>query len=124
MENLTISSSPCTPEVAFLLNGKLLIEGRSLPEDVDTFFDPLEKWLSQLTTESVDFDIKLEYFNTASSKKIRNLLKTIDSNVNIKKINITWHYEKGDEDSLESGQIFEELMQRSTFRYLEFAEAA
>ena len=100
------------------------MEGRSLPENVEIFYAPLEKWISELETDEVQFDVNLEYFNSASSKKILELLKILDANTRVKSILIVWHYEEGDDDCLESGQIFEELLVRSAFRFVEYAEAA
>ena len=69
-------------------------------------------------------DINLEYFNSSSSKKILDLLKVLDANAKVRTIEIIWHYEEGDDDCLESGQIFEELLMRSSFKYMQYAEAA
>ncbi len=122
MENLTIPGTTCTPSVIFNIDGKLCMEGRSLPEDVNVFYNPLLKWIAELKTETVVFDISLEYFNSASSKRILDMLKTLDDNKQVLETTVIWHYEEGDEDNMESGQIFEELMQRTTFRFAEFAE--
>lgn len=124
MKDLSIIGTNATPEVVFATDGKLLIKGRSLPENVELFYGPLEKWMSELEVETVLFDINLEYFNSASSKKILNLLKVLDANMKVGIIEIVWHYEEGDDDCLESGQIFEEMLIRSSFKYVEYAEAA
>ena len=124
MESLSIIGSNSTPEVNFNTDGKLSLAGRSLPEDVELFYAPLEKWMMTLDAEEVLFDINLEYFNSSSSKKILDLLKVLDANMKVETIEITWHYEEGDDDCLESGQIFEELLMRSSFKYIEYAEAA
>ncbi len=124
MEDLSIVGTSATPEVVFGIDGKLSIIGRSLPENVDLFYGPLEKWMSELKVDTVLFDINLEYFNSASSKKILHLLKVLDANIKVGKVEIVWHYEEGDDDCLESGQIFEELLIRSSFKYIEYAEAA
>ena len=124
MESLSIIGSNSTPEVIFNTDGRLSLGGRSLPEDVELFFSPLEKWMMTLDAEKVLFDINLEYFNSSSSKKILDLLKVLDANMKVKMIEIVWHYEEGDDDCLESGQIFEDLLMRSSFKYIEYAEAA
>lgn len=124
MESLTILGTNSTPSVSFNPDGRLLMEGRSLPENVEIFYAPLGKWISKLKADEVQFDVNLEYFNSASSKKILELLKILDANTNVKKILIIWHYEEGDDDCLESGQIFEELLIRSIFKFVEYAEAA
>ncbi len=124
MESLSITGTSSTPEVNFNTDGKLSIAGRSLPEDVELYYAPLEKWMMALEADEVLFDINLEYFNSSSSKKILDLLKILDANTKVKTIEVVWHYEEGDDDCLESGQIFEELLMRSAFKYVEYAEAA
>jgi len=102
----------------------LLIEGRSLPENVTEFYTPLIQWAAMLKVEVVRLDVNLEYQNSASSKKLLEMFKVLDANNNIKNLIINWHYEADDEDALESGQIFEELLRRAEFRYHEYSEAA
>jgi hypothetical protein len=124
MKSLSIIGTNATPYVDFNIDGKLSIAGRSLPENVELFFGPLEKWMAELEAGTVLFDINLEYFNSASSKKILDLLRVLDTNMKVEKIEIVWHYEEGDDDCLESGQIFEEMLPRSSFKFVEYAEAA
>ena len=124
MNAILIEATHSTPAINFSENGRLLVEGRSLPEDVNKFYKPLIEWIIKLTTESVKLDINLEYFNSASAKKILELMKSLDANSKIKNLIINWHYEEGDDDALETGQVFEELLIRAQFRYHEYAEAA
>jgi hypothetical protein len=124
MENLVIEETSSTPSVNFSLDGKLLIEGRSLPENVNQFYIPLEKWITKLNAKKVIFDINLEYFNSATAMKIYDMLKLLDNNDNIKNIIVNWHYEEGDDDNFEAGQVFEELLSRGEFNYIECSEAA
>jgi hypothetical protein len=124
MNNLIIESTSNTPAVYFKENGRLLMEGRSLPENVMKFFTPLIEWAGNLTAQVVKLDIRLEYISSASSKKLLDLLTVIDANNHINTFNVDWHYEIDDEDSLENGQIFEELLRKARFRYHEYSEAA
>jgi hypothetical protein len=48
----------------------------------------------------------------------------MDANGKIKSFIINWHYEAGDDDTLETGQIFEEILIRAQFQYHEYAEVA
>jgi len=91
---------------------------------VDSFYNPLIEWLRQLNTAAVLFTLRFDYFNSASSKKIMELLKIIDANNNIKVFNVFWHFETDDEDILEMGQIFEERLRKARFFYKEYAEAS
>ncbi len=122
MNNLIVESTINTPTVKFGTDGRLLMEGRSLPENVTKFYQPLVEWAAMLTAEVVKMDINLEYINSASAKKILELLKVLDANNNIKEFIVIWHYEKDDEDVLENGQIFEELLRKAVFRYQEYEE--
>jgi hypothetical protein len=122
MEQLAIESSTHTPRVDFSPNGKLKMEGRSFPEDATKFYDPLVAFVTELQAESVSFDINMDYFNTASSRKMMDMFKHLDANSKIGNIIINWHYEEGDEDSIEIAEIFEEALLRCKFRYFEYAE--
>jgi hypothetical protein len=124
MKNLNFEPTTSTPAVRFTTDGRLLIEGRSLPENVTRFYDPLIIWVKELEAEVVKMDLNLEYLNSASSKKVLEILRSIDRNSNIKAFIVNWHYEADDEDALESGQIFEDLLDKAEFRYHEYSEAA
>jgi uncharacterized Fe-S radical SAM superfamily protein PflX len=124
MKAIVIEATYSTPAVNFSEDGRMLIEGRSLPENVDKFYKPLIEWIINLSVEAVKLDINLEYFNSASAKKLLDLLKSLDANSKIRSLVINWHYEEGDDSVLETGQIFEELLRRAQFRYQEYAEAA
>lgn len=122
MENLTITATSQTPEISFHTNGHLKIEGRSFPEDAASFYDPLIEFIQELKVDSVNLDINLEYINTASSKKLLHLLQELDDQENIKSIVVNWHYEEGDEDSVETAEIFEDSVDRIRFTYNEIAD--
>jgi hypothetical protein len=123
MKNLIIEPTSSTPAIQFKTDGRMLIEGRSLPENVMNFYSPLIDWASNLTAEAVLLDINLEYLNSASTKKMLEFLKVLDANNHIKTFIVNWHYESDDEDTLENGQIFEELLRKAQFRYMEYSEA-
>jgi hypothetical protein len=124
MTNLNFEPTTSTPAVRFTADGRLLIEGRSLPENVSRFYDPLIQWVKELEAEVVRLDLNLEYLNSASSKKLLEMLRAIDRNDCVETFIINWHYEADDEDALESGQIFEDLLDKAEFRYHEYSEAA
>jgi len=123
MKEIIIEKTASTPAIEFYDDGRMLIEGRSLPEDVGKFYKPLLEWVTALKAETVKVNINLEYLNSASAKKLLEMLKSLDANNNIKNFIINWHYEEGDDDTLETGQIFEELLRKAQFRYLELSEA-
>ncbi|MBA7684046.1 hypothetical protein ES703_92435 [subsurface metagenome] len=123
MENIVLEASSHTPMVVFNHSGRLKMEGRSFPENVSKFYDPLISFVTEISSNCVVLDINLEYFNTASSKKLMDLFKHLDANNNVQNILIKWHYEEGDDDSVETAEIFEESLFRTEFRYLEIEDA-
>lgn len=122
MENLFIEGSDTMPSVEFNTSGLLRIEGRALPENAHDFFSPLIMWVKAFASDEVKLEINLEYFNTAVSKQLYDFLKAIEENQNLKKVNLKWFYEDGDDEILESGEIYEELLPRISFDYHKYAE--
>jgi hypothetical protein len=121
MKDLIIKETEKTPSVALSANGVLKIEGRSIPEDAASFFKPLLDWTREFTASEIRVDIKLEYFNTSSSKFILEMLRLLENNPNNNNILVNWFYEEGDLDVLESGQYFESII-GIPFKYIEYEE--
>ena len=119
MNSLVIQKTDSTPEISFLQKGELKITGRSLPEDVHKFYDPLIDWIKQLNVEKVKVDLKLEYLNTSSTKKILNLLIALDENENVSEININWYYEFDDLEMEDLGSVYEDELNRARFHFIE-----
>ena len=124
MKNLIIAPTSSTPAINFRKEGRLLIEGRSLPEDTAKFFSPLIDFARHITATEVKVVVKLEYLNSSSTKKLLELLNVLDVNRQINSLSVEWFFEEEDEDILENGQIFEELLRKAMFRYHEIKIAA
>jgi hypothetical protein len=122
MENLYIEGSDTLPSVQLNTSGLLKIFGRALPENAFNFFSPIISWVKEFSAEIITIEINLEYYNTAVSKQLYDFLHVIDSNPNNKKINLKWYYEEGDDEILESGEIYEELLPRINFNYQQYQE--
>ncbi|HPM03288.1 MAG TPA: DUF1987 domain-containing protein [Candidatus Cloacimonadota bacterium] len=109
MENLQLESTDDTPAVILSKGEEIFkISGRSLPEDVVTFFEPIMAWIKEYSLNpnpSTDFVFKLDYFNTASSKLILDLLNALK---NIKGCRIIWYTYEDDEEVLDAGKEFSE----------------
>jgi hypothetical protein len=122
MENIFIEPTSHMPLVDFKIDGQLKLEGRSIPEDANKIFNPLIEFVDQLDVLNAKLDVNLTYFNTATSKKLLELLKHLDANNKIMTVLVTWLYEEGDDDSVETAEIYEECLRRTDFRYKEYAE--
>jgi hypothetical protein len=119
MNSLIIQKTDSTPEISFLQKGEIKITGRSLPEDVHKFYDPLIEWVKNLVAENVKVVLKLEYLNTSSTKKLLNLLVALDGNLNIKNIDVSWYYEFDDIDMEDLGGIYAEELKRIKIQLIE-----
>jgi len=119
MDSLVIEKTDSTPEISFLNTGELSVTGRSLPEDVHKFYDPLIDWVKQLDAEKVKLDLKLEYLNTSSTKKVLNLLLALDDNRMVKDIDVNWYFEFDDLEMEDLGGIYEDELKRIKFNYVE-----
>jgi hypothetical protein len=117
MHPIVIEATPSTPLAVFEPDGNLCLKGRSLIIDVVTFYQPLIEWADQIRVRSVNFTVDFDYFNTASCKKLMELLKTIDDNNHVKNFTVNWLFESDDEDILEKGLIFEERLMKARFMY-------
>ena len=118
MQVIKIDGTDDTPQVILDANPEnpiMEISGRSLPEDVVAFFDPILEWLDEYAEDPLEqtvLNIKLEYFNTASSKLILDiLLKLEDMADDGKDVLVRWHFPDDDEDMEEAGEEYEDIVE-------------
>jgi hypothetical protein len=121
MNPIDLKQTNTTPAIVFS-EDKLTISGRSIPLSEAKFYDPFIEWAKDLKLAHLSVDINLEYMNSSSSKKLLQLMKTLDGNPAIQNLVITWYFESGDEELKEQGRIFENLMKHATFRYVKYGE--
>lgn len=114
MESLYIEGSQHTPEVIFGEDGILLLRGRSIPENSLAFFQTLYTWIDeygQNPQSDTEIGFQLDYFNTSSSKCILDLLKRLERiHNNGSKVFVKWYYDEDDDDMLESGEDYQDLI--------------
>ena len=135
MENLIIPETDFTPRVNFIIDsGYLELSGISRPEDVADFYEEPLLWLGELENsilgksefkyqlDELNFDIRLSYFNSSSSKYLIMMLKhiknLIDNGIRVK---IDWYYEKGDDKMQEDGEDLADAVDLE-FNYIEFED--
>ena len=115
MDSYYLGATHKTPELNFdFSSGVFEISGRSIPENSIEFYRPLLKCLDEYIKdpkERTHLKIILEYFNTSSSKCLVEIFRRMEKLYkNGQHLKIDWYYEKEDEDILESGQDFKEIM--------------
>ncbi len=126
MEPLNIKETPRTPMIRYNPEkNKIEIRGKSIPEDPRDFFNPVLKWFEDFTSsppEKTDVDVKLEYFNTSSSKTFLQIFKKLENIAKRKKkVNINWYYEVDDYDMKECGEDYRTML-KVPFKMIEVLE--
>lgn len=117
MENFFLEGTNKTPQLDFNASeGRFLIAGRSIPENSIEFYKPLFEWLDNYVAKDAKsntiLDVKLEYFNTSSSKCLVEIFRKLEAlqQKDGKSVLINWFYEEDDEDMQESGEDFQEII--------------
>ena len=115
METIKIQGTDDTPGIVFDAENNIFqISGRSMPEDVTAFYEPLLDWLddfSEIAKGKIVFEFKLEYFNTASSKLLLDvLMKLEDMFEDEKEISVKWYFPDDDEDMEEAGEEYADIV--------------
>lgn len=121
-----MEGSPKTPTVNFdEASGVLEVKGRSIPENSVEFYKPLNEWVESYgkSPQSVTtFEVKLEYFNTSSSKCILDLFKLLENlDGNGTEVKVNWYFEEDDEDMEEAGEDYQAII-NLPFKMIEVEE--
>jgi len=114
MEDYSINATKATPAINFnLQTGILSINGRSIPEDSVSFFEPLQNIIRQYLENSLPnntINIRLDYLNSSSTACLLGILRDYEKlNKTITTI-VNWQYESEDEDILNIGLNFSEII--------------
>lgn len=114
MEAIHIEATEDSPEVVLNQNNDTFtIVGRSFPEDPFTFYQPILNWIREYIKnpkKETLFEFKLDYFNTASSKQLFEIMLLLEKLSKKSKVKVKWFYREGDSDMLNSGDIFAKLV--------------
>ncbi|MCG8698762.1 MAG: DUF1987 domain-containing protein [Bacteroidales bacterium] len=116
METIKIQGTEDTPKVILDKDSELYeISGRSLPEDVASFYEPVINWLNEYAetpNAKTVFNFKLVYFNTASSKMLLDILMKLEEIHEEGKsdVMVRWHYPEDDEDMEEAGEEYADIV--------------
>jgi hypothetical protein len=115
MKDLIIKKDLSTPLVKMSASeGVLLIEGRSIPENPEAFYEPVIQWIRQYFESAVKptrLDLKLEYVNSGTSKYLMEMLRTIKKyHDEGKECLVNWYYEEEDESMYELGSHYKEAV--------------
>ncbi len=131
MDKIRIEETKATPAITLdPENLHFEIAGCSRPENVREFYMPVIDWFEKALEsiddfrsnikegETLNFNFKLSYFNSASAKFILDILLYINQlHSNGIDIKINWHYEEGDEDMRDVGEELAEMVDFD-FKYI------
>jgi hypothetical protein len=115
MEVIKILGTEDTPAIMLDSNNELFeIAGRSLPEDVASFYDPVLNWLTEYSEKpnaKTVFNFKLTYFNTASSKILLDILMKLEEiHIAGHEVLVKWYSPEDDEDMQEAGEEYADIV--------------
>lgn len=116
MDVISIKGTQETPEVLLdSSKGIFELSGKSLPEDVKEFYNPILKWFDEYSkspNKQTIVKIKMDYFNTASSKMILELFEVVQKvHASGNETVIEWYYQEDDEDMQDAGQDYSDLIE-------------
>ena len=111
MKSLSIAPTFSTPTIKLdAETGFFLIEGRSIPEDSEFFYEPVLSWLEKYYDDSAPLthiEIKLEYVNSGSSKYLLEFFRIVGRNYRTgHDCLVIWHYEEEDEAIQDLGEHY------------------
>lgn len=123
MEKLIIRPTRITPLIYFDPNrGLLELRGKSSPENSIQFYSQLIHDLEEFGKngkQNLIANFKFEYFNTSSSKCLFDIFRKLNIvRENGFELSINWYYEEDDEDMLEAGEDYADLL-GIEFNYVE-----
>lgn len=115
MENYYLEGSDKTPAITLNAeSGEMIFSGKSIPENSANLYEPVMEWIDgyiQTPAENTTFVVKLEYFNTSSSKYLLEIFRRFEELFKTgRKVAIQWYYELEDEDMQESGDDFRDIL--------------
>jgi hypothetical protein len=115
METIKIQGTEDTPKIILDAENEIMeISGRSLPEDVSSFYEPVLNWLNEYAEnpkKKTVFNFKLTYFNTASSKLLLDILMKLEElHEKGHDVLIRWHFPEDDEDMAEAGEEYADIV--------------
>lgn len=111
IEPLIIPAEIDKPEVKLdPQNNTFEISGKSMPEDIKLFFDPIIEWLEKYAenpNDQTNLNVNLNYFNSSSARKLVEVFSVLEEIIEMgKEAKIIWHYKADDELMKERGEEY------------------
>jgi hypothetical protein len=116
IDSLLLDATEDTPLIDFNTEtGVFKISGRALPEDALEFFKPVEEWLKSYVENPLDstlVEMRVDYFNSASTRYIFNILMTFEDLIDEgKEAKIVWYYKESDDMIQTKGEELSSILE-------------
>lgn len=115
MQVLQIEKTNRTPAIDFnIKTGVFSITGRSIMENTVGFYaevmDAIKKYANNPARITV-VKIQVDYFNTASSKSILEMLKKFEAiHKSGHPVKVNWYFDDDDEDMIDAGEDYQAII--------------
>lgn len=115
-KSLIIEETHDTPKIILdKSKGVFEISGRSLPENAVKLYSPVLKWMEEYImapNQTTHFEFKLDYFNSASTKKIFEIITILEKlSSNNFPVTVIWYHTKEDELIRNRGLEIKEMVE-------------
>ncbi|MDP1746322.1 MAG: DUF1987 domain-containing protein [Bacteroidota bacterium] len=115
-KSLIIEETHDTPKIILdKSKGVFEISGRSLPENAVKLYSPVLKWMEEYImapNQTTHFEFKLDYFNSASTKKIFEIITILEKlSSNNLPVTVIWYHTKDDELIRNRGLEIKEMVE-------------
>lgn len=113
---IEIEGTAKTPMVRLnAITGRCSIKGRSIPENSMEFYRYLLQWFDHIEASAVatkfELDIRLEYFNTSSSKCILDVFKKLETlHARGIEAKVNWYHDGDDDDMRDAGKDYASIL--------------
>ncbi len=117
MERYFVEATKMTPQIELDPDKKVFsLTGNSRPENPMQFYKPMFEWLNAFfeeTSEKMIFEVKMDYFNTSTSKILLDLFELFEKFAESKDLHVIWYYQSDDEEMQEAGEELLDLVEIS-----------
>jgi len=95
-------------------DGSIYIKGKSSPENTPEFYNPVFKAISDFQfadRKDITANLQYVYFNTSSARCIYMILTKLKKLQDLgKNVTVNWYAEEDDEDMIETGMDFQDIV--------------
>lgn len=117
MERYFVEATKMTPQIELDTDKNVFsLSGNSRPENPMQFYKPMFDWLNnhfESATGKTTFEVKMDYFNTSTSKILLDLFELFEKYADSKDIHVIWYYQSDDEEMQEAGEELLDLVELS-----------